>query len=75
MVYMKKSILIGSVIVTSILILMGFVSTVGATIVDTADFIKKIKDLVERNEWYPGYWILEIIVFILICFLKGIMPP
>ena len=70
-----KMILVGTFFAAAILFLMTFVTTVSAQSFERQDLRGIIKDILESDEWYPGYWILEIIVFILICFLKGIMPP
>jgi len=60
---MKKSILIGSIIVITILILMSFTSTINAQSIDRNQLVKKFTDFLKTGEWFPGC-ILLLLLFL-----------
>jgi len=69
---MKKTILIGTIITTAILIMMSFTSPVSARSKDSLKFVEKVKKQIEESTPIPGL-IMALLALIILWFIPSII--
>ena len=72
---MRKVLAVGSIGIVVVLVLASFSVLVNAQTIKPSTYFKNLKEVIEKNDWYPGYFFLGIISLILFLIVRRLQSP